>query len=228
MSDDMVQSSIKGRTAGAGTGAPVDLTVAQVQAILGLVGTTTDNAVIRADGVIGGTQSSGVLIDDSDNITGVERAFLGTIGATFKGHILAGVQDGTAAVAGQVGERTSSSVTAVAAGATGVAKSITSISLRGDYDISGAVVIDAGATGLTSGSTVKCSIVTTTNTNGVSASTMVQQSVLALLVNGIFTLSIPKVPVNVGASTTYFITVECTYAAGSPTVDATIIATRQR
>ncbi len=36
---------------------------------LGLATSTTDNAVIRADGTTGGTQNSGVLIDDSNNLT---------------------------------------------------------------------------------------------------------------------------------------------------------------
>lgn len=38
---------------------------------LGLATSTTDNAVVRFDGTTGGTQNSGVIVDDTDNATGM-------------------------------------------------------------------------------------------------------------------------------------------------------------
>ena len=158
-----------------------------------------------------------------------KRSFLGTIGSTFKGNVDAGVQDATAAVAGQVGEVISSSVTAAAVAASGTVGNVTSISLTaGDWLISGNVVITGGATGLTSGSTAKMSIVTTSATNGTSGSTMAQESVLALLANGLFEMSLAHIRVNTNATATYYLTEEVSYVAGSPTVAGTIIATRMR
>jgi hypothetical protein len=93
---DMAQSTLKGRTAAAGTGVPVDLTVAQAQTILGLVGTTVDNTVIRANGTSGGTQGSSVTIDDSDNIatpgTIQSDASQGILRATVNGSTTAKVE----------------------------------------------------------------------------------------------------------------------------------------
>ena len=66
---NMAQSTVKGRAAGAGAGVPTDLTAAQVQAILGLATSSTDNAVTRFDGTAGGLQNSGLTIDDSNNIS---------------------------------------------------------------------------------------------------------------------------------------------------------------
>ena len=57
---------------------------------------------------------------------------------------------------------------------------------------------------------------------------MTQESVLALLANGLFALSIPQVRVNISATTTYYLTEEASYIAGSPVADGTIIATRIR
>lgn len=228
---------------------------------LGGATSSTDNAIARFDGTIGKIQNSSVIIDDSNNVTGVasltagtssltgtteasaigtanfvnpggqsvaKRSFLGTIGATFKGNVNAGVQDATAAIVGQVGQRISSTVATSLAG-TGTVGDITFLSLTpGDWDISAFCVFSSGATGFTSGSTLKISIVTTTATNGTSGTNMVQQSVLALLANGLFTLTIPKISVNISSTTIYYLTEEATFAGGSPVANATIIATRAR
>lgn len=158
-----------------------------------------------------------------------KRSFLGTIGATFAGNVIAGVQDGTVAVAGQVGEGIKSTVTGVAAGATGVAANATSLSLTpGDWLVSGYVVISGGATGLTSGSSAKMSIVSASATNGVSGDTMVQESILTLLANGLFTMALPGRRISVSVATTHYLTTELTYIAGSPTIAGTLTATRVR
>jgi len=158
-----------------------------------------------------------------------KRSFLGTIGATFKGNVLAGVQDATAAVAGQVGEVLSSTVTGVAVAATGTVGNVTSLSLTaGDWLISGHVTISGGATGLTAGSAQKLSIVATTATNGAEGDTMQVNSVLVLLANGKHALSIPQLPANISSTTTIYLTSEVTYAAGSPTAAGKLIARRIR
>lgn len=174
-------------------------------------------------------------IPDSGNLSillggsGASGLTIGNILTTWTGLILAGVQTGLAAIAGQVGEVISSTVTAAAVAATGTVGNVTSISLtRGDWLISGFVNIAGGATGLTAGSTAKASIVTTTATNGVNGSTMAQSSVEALVANGLKHMAIPQVRVNISATTTYFLTEVVTYAAGSPTAAGIIIATRMR
>lgn len=65
---DMAQGTIKGRQTGGGTGDPEDLTHEQVKAILGFPTTTVDNVLARYDGTTGNMQSSGIVVDDSDNI----------------------------------------------------------------------------------------------------------------------------------------------------------------
>lgn len=158
-----------------------------------------------------------------------KRAYLGTIGSTFAGNVIAGVQNGTAAVSGQIGEVISSTVSAVALAATGTVGNVTSITLTpGDWDIAASVVIAGGATGLTSGSTAQASIVTTTATNGTAGSTMTQQTVHSLVANGLAALTPPMQRINISTSTTYFLTVQAAYTAGSPTASAIITARRKR
>lgn len=159
----------------------------------------------------------------------VKRSYLGTIATTFKGNVDAGVQDGTAAVAGQVGEELKSTVSGVAVAGTGTVGNVTSVSLtRGDWLISGYFTVSGGATGLTNGSTVNCSIVTTSATNGTLGDTMQQQTVHSLVANGFCAMSIPAKRVNISATTTYYLTEQVTYGGGSPTVAGTLTATRMR
>lgn len=65
------QGTLKGRAAGAGTGDPTDLTPTQAKAVLGYPTVSTDNTVPRLDGTAGNLQTSGVTIDDSNNVAGV-------------------------------------------------------------------------------------------------------------------------------------------------------------
>lgn len=171
----------------------------------------------------------GIISVDGSALAVAGRASLGTIGTAFAGNIIAGVQNGTAALAGQIGEVITSTVSATAAAATGAVGNITSIVLTpGDWKIHGQCVISSGATGLTSGSAINMSIVTTSATNGVSGNTMDQESVLALLANGLFHLTLPSIFVNISATTTYYLTNQMTYVAGSPTTAGTITARRMR
>jgi hypothetical protein len=110
-----------------------------------LIGTTTDG--MTAGGSLAVTQDfrARQTTDSSSVSTGsavisggmgvAKRSFLGTIGSTFKGNVAAGVQDGTAAVAGQVGEVISASVTTYTNyTTTATIQNLTSISLTpGDW-----------------------------------------------------------------------------------------------
>lgn len=79
----MAQSTIKGRKT-ASTGAPEDMTVAELKGIMGYPTSSTDNAVVRHDNTTGGLQGSGVSIDDSNQIaqtsTGANTIPNGTTG----------------------------------------------------------------------------------------------------------------------------------------------------
>lgn len=70
--DSMEQATIKGRESGGGTGAPQDLTGAQVRAIAGAATASTDHAIVRFDGDSGATQNSGVTISDADVVSGAK------------------------------------------------------------------------------------------------------------------------------------------------------------
>ena len=129
----------------------------------------------------------------------------------------------------EVGEIQSSVVAAVAVAATTTVGNITSLVLQpGVWRLDAFAVINGGATGLTSGSTVNLSIVSASATNGVAGATMSQESVLALLAGGLFSLSLLVVAVNLPVATTYYLTAKVDYIAGSPTVSATMRALRIR
>lgn len=216
-----------GSAYGSGISGRLYMDVAQLR-LRGINGAT--DIIVHVNGI---TDSSGIgtgtLIVASGGASVALRSFLGTIGATFAGNVLAGVQDGTAAVTGQVGEEIKSTVSGVAVAGTGAVGNITTISLTaGDWLVSAYAVITGGATGLTSGSTAKLSIVTTTATNGTNGDTMAQQSIYSLVANGLQSLSIPAKRIRISAPATYYLTEEVSYAAGSPTAAATLTATRVR
>jgi hypothetical protein len=197
----------------------------------------TGNWAIRSestyDSYFAGTTEASAVGTASFIIVGglgvAKRSYLGTIGSTFKGNVDAGVQDATAAVAGQVGEVLTSTVTGVAVAATGTVGNITSVSVTaGDWIVSGHCVISGGATGLTAASVQKLSIVTTTATNGTEGSTMMTNTVLALSANGKHALAIPQLRINISSTTTYYLTEEVSFTAGSPTAAATLTFTRAR
>jgi hypothetical protein len=68
---ETAEATIKGRQAGGGTGDAEDLTEAQVKNIVGMPTTTVDNTLPRFDGTAGNLQTTGITVDDSDNITGI-------------------------------------------------------------------------------------------------------------------------------------------------------------
>lgn len=93
----MAEASFKMRAAGAGTGAPIDGTGTQAKTAMGLVTTTTDNAVIRADGAGGNTQNSALLVDDTGNISsfGGQIAFPATQNPSSNANTLDDYEEGT-------------------------------------------------------------------------------------------------------------------------------------
>jgi hypothetical protein len=160
----------------------------------------------------------------NSSVVVAEQANTWTFAQTFLGFV-----DASTAAAGKLGEEIKSTVAAAAVGATTVTANWTSIALTaGDWLVSALGIIKGGATGLTTGTTAKMSVTTTTGADGVSGSTMAQESILALLANGIFPLTIPQVRIRVAAPTTLYLTGNVTYAAGTPTIDATLVATRIR
>lgn len=64
-----------------GSGAPISTSMALIQSVASLANLTTDNTVIRANGTLGGTQSTGVTIDDSNNITAPALTYFGSAAA---------------------------------------------------------------------------------------------------------------------------------------------------
>lgn len=131
-------------------------------------------------------------------------------------------------VAGQIGEVSTGSGSAVAAGATTVTGNVTSISLTpGHWLIHGSVTVAQGATGLTTGSPVTVSIVTTTASDGTLGTTMSETSAL-LKASGFHFQPAPTISVAVTATTTYYLTANITYAAGSPTFSGSLVAVRRR
>ena len=86
--DDMVQATIKGRAAAAGTGVPVDLTAAQVRTIVGSASETVEGVVERATDAeaSAGTDTTRYISPKqlSDNASGGFIGLLGTY-ATWNG-----------------------------------------------------------------------------------------------------------------------------------------------
>jgi hypothetical protein len=202
-------------------------------------GTVTQNMFLGSSGTFaanswafqsgGGTTAGGGFYFGLNNGTSTSTVgYIGTSPPTgFGGTLIAGRNNAAADVAGVFGESITSAVTAAAAGATTVTANITSISLTaGKWRISGLGIWTGGATGLTSGSTVSMSITSTTAGTGTMGATATQESVLALLANGLFQLVIPEVIVNISATTTYYLTGVCSYIAGSPTIAGNITAVR--
>ena len=175
------------------------------------------------------TSSTAASVTLAGGLGVVKRSYLGTISASFSGNVIAGVTDATAQVTGQVGEKILSTVSAAAVAATGTVGNITSISLTpGDWLITGFAVINGGATGLTVNSTAKISFSAVSATNGTNGDSMTQQTVFALVANGLHGLALPGLRTIISSTITLYFTEEVTYAAGSPTVAGTIIATRVR
>ncbi len=178
----------------------------------------------------GATVATNVGIGGGKLYTG-GAANLGTIGSTFAGNVLAGVQNATAAVAGQVGEISESKIsTATNAAATATYLALTSITLQpGDWDIAAsAIAIPNGATVTVNGAVEALVGTTTASSTGstLGYDRMVDGQPIATGVN--LSLCIPAKRVNISVATTYFLNVLATYTAGTPQWQGSITARRAR
>jgi hypothetical protein len=179
--------------------------------------------------------------DASSNSTGcltgsgglgiAKRAFLGTIGSTFKGHVLAGVQDGTAFTAGAVGEYIESTVsTPTNAAATGTYLALTSISLTpGQWDIASVVqALPNGSTVTVDGATELVVGTTTASATGSTVGYDRQTENFAIATGNAHQIVVPRKIVNISATTTYYVNVLATYTVGTPQFVGSISAIRMR
>lgn len=157
---------------------------------------------------------------------------IGTIGTTFAGNVIAGVQTALAAVSGQVGELISATnSTYTNAAATGAYGNITSVTLTpGDWDISGFVTLSANGSTLTVTANSVATISTTTasaagTTEGLGDIAYVSQVLNAASGKDSFVL---RLQVNISATTTYFLNAQSTYTLGNPQFVGGLTARRLR
>ena len=130
--DDMADGTIKGRALGAGTGDATDLTPAQGKTVLGLATSTTDNAVARFDSTAGNTQNSGVIVDDSNNVSGVGTL---SVNAGSVGAAALGVAEGIAVTGDILGYAANTQFFDVASGVSRITATGTNASTNGSFKI---------------------------------------------------------------------------------------------
>jgi len=151
---------------------------------------------------------------------------------SFSGNLLFGANDGSVAVAGQIGEFIESKIsTATNAAATGTYLALASITLTaGDWIIS-AIADEEPGTGATTtvGGALEALIGTTSaaNTGATRGYDWIKNSHSIASVDSI-TMTIPAKRVSISASTTYFLNVMQTYTAGTPQWRGSLTATRMR
>jgi hypothetical protein len=159
------------------------------------------------------------------------RAFLGSIGGTFSGNVLAGVQDGTAFTAGAVGEIVESKISiAQNAAGTGTYLALTSVSLTaGDWDISASAIASPNGATVTVDGAVELLLGTTSASNSgttVGYDRMVSGQPIASGVH--ITMAIPAKRVNINTTTIYYLNVLATFTVGTPQFQGSITARRAR
>ncbi len=154
-----------------------------------------------------------------------KRSFLGTIGSTFAGNVIAGVQTGAAAVSGQVGEI----ITATYSGAppaTGTAGNVMSITLTpGDWLVQVFGALRSGGGSLSTG-IPQLSLSSTSATHGTVGVNSITNGIPATT-SGDLPLSIPGWHVNTASSLTIYVVLTVGYT-GSIIFPSTVIATRIR
>lgn len=127
---------------------------------------------------------------------------------------IAGVTDGSAATAGNVGEYMSSTGSAVAAAATGVFVNICSASFTaGDWDISGIVALTTSTGTGPNNLALSAFSANTTTDHVVGDNVGYLPAVAAFTVGG----AVPAWRVSISSTTTIYLKGLVTYAAGSPT-----------
>lgn len=161
-----------------------------------------------------------------------KRSFLGTIGSTFKGDVLAGVQDGTAAVAGQVGEVLSAGQsTYTNFTTTATYQQLATIALTaGDWDVRCTVTFNDNTATLTANANAIAALSTTTAS---AAGTTEGRDIVYVSQTGVVgstnrqTVTFTS-PVSVAATTNYFLNAQATFTAGNPQYTCYMSARRQR
>jgi hypothetical protein len=137
---------------------------------------------------------------------------------------LAGVADGSAASAGQVGQVLTATASGVAAGATTVAKTSVTLNLTaGDWDIWGVSSVTLGTGGAT---TLVSSLSLTNNTLDAVWRNQLVGPNLGASSNQF--QPVQYAPLSVSAATPIYLVVTITYASGSCTLGGTIYARRRR
>lgn len=197
------------------------------------------------DGSTGSTTSGNLVLNSTLEATAVnaasltttgglgvtKRSYLGIIGSTFKGNVLAGVQDGTAAVSGQVGEViTGNQSTYTNMAGSGTYGQITTVSLTpGAWEIRGMFTVSTNSATITANTNTIATISTTT----ASAAGTTEGSGDIVYVSSPtgsatrHTLALNKV-VNISATTSYYLNAQSTYSAGNPQAVGSLTAVRIR
>ncbi len=149
-----------------------------------------------------------------------KRSFLGTIGSTFSGNVIAGVQDATGDTAGAVGEElTAIQSTATNYTATATYQDITSLSLTpGKWRISAfATLLSNGATLTATANAIFAISTATASATGVTEGkgdiAYISEALNA--VSGKESIDLFKV-VNISATTTYYFSSQATFTVGNP------------
>lgn len=200
-------------------------------------GTLAIRATVDKDGVITFTcaTEASAIGAASQVITGgqsiAKRSFLGTIGSTFKGNVLAGVQDGTVAVSGQVGEVLSSTVSTYTNFTTTVTyQQIATITLtKGDWVIEAFFTYDVNAATITTGGNAIFVIGTTTAsaagcTEGLDICYIDQN----LLTGDRHSGCIVGKQINVASDTPYYLNGQASFTLGNPRFVGSLLARRLR
>jgi hypothetical protein len=161
-----------------------------------------------------------------------KRSFLGTIGATFKGNVLAGVQDATAAVSGQVGETlTGAQSTPTNYTTTATYQQIATVSLTpGDWEITATITLIAnGATLTATANAIGVIGGTTASAAGVTEGSGDIGYISQVINNtsGMQTITLSK-RVTISSTTSYFLNSQATFSAGNPQFVGSITARRMR
>lgn len=162
-----------------------------------------------------------------------KRSFLGTIGTSFKGNVDAGVQDGTAAVSGQVGEIIESKIsTATNAAATATYLELTHLDLTpGDWVLCATAISDPNGATFTLGTAGVLELNIATATAATTGTTLGYDRVLdgqPTLSGNYLTMNVAGKRINITVNTTYYCNVYATYTAGTPRWYGSITATRVR
>ena len=140
------------------------------------------------------------------------------------GSVIAGVTNASAAPAGQVGEVVTATASAVAAGATTVAKTAVTLNLTaGDWDIWGVATTTLGTGGAT---TLSASLSLTTNALDATWRNQLVGPNLGASSNQF--QPVLYAPLSVSAATAIYLVITITYPSGSCQIGGTIVARRRR